>query len=84
MKKPQINKKTVKKINNFKQSVVDGFNTLFTVVKIVGGGTGGAYLLINGIAQNNVVFMALGAVISAYSIIVLVPIAHIATKSARA
>lgn len=68
------------KTNNIKQIIINGFNTLFTVVKILGSLGGGAYLLIAGIEQNNPVFMGLGAVLTAYGIIILVLTAHVATK----
>lgn len=84
MKKPQISKKSIKKFNNFKQTVSDAFNTLWSTIKVVGSGAGGAYLVLTGIQQNNVVFMALGAVLVGFGIMVLVTIAHLATKSARA
>lgn len=84
MKAPKLNKKTVNKINRFKQTVSDIFNTAFTAGKIAGAGVGGAYLLTTGMNETNVVFMAIGAVLVGYSIIVLVSTAHIATKSARA
>lgn len=84
MKAPKINKKTINKINRFKQAMLDAFNTSFTTAKILGGGIGGAYLIVDGISATNVAFMGIGAVIAAYSIIVLVSTAHIATKSARA
>lgn len=84
MKKITFSKNTNKKINKFKQTVSDAFNALWSTVKVAGGGTGGAYLIVNGIDQNNVVFLALGSVIAAFAIIVLVSIAHIAAKSSRA
>lgn len=84
MKSPKLNKKTVNKINKFKQTVSEVFNTAFTTGKIAGAGVGGAYLITTGIDATNIVFMSIGAVLVGYSIIVLVSTAHIATKSARA
>lgn len=69
------------KINNIKSTIKDGFNTLFTVVKTLGTLGGGAYLVLSGIEQNNAVFMAIGATILAYGIIVLVSLTHFVTKN---
>ena len=68
------------KTNNIKATIKHGFNTLFTVVKTLGSLGGGAYLVLSGIEQNNAVFMAIGAVILAYGIIVLVSLTHSATR----
>lgn len=75
------NKTDVKsKTNNIKKTIKHGFNTLFTVIKTLGSLGGGAYLVLSGIEQNNMVFMAIGAVILAYGIIVLVSLTHTATR----
>ena len=70
----------ITKINNIKSTIKHGFDTLFTVVKTLGSLGGGSYLVLNGIEQNNAVFIAIGAVILAYGIIVLVSLTHVATK----
>lgn len=76
-KKSDIKSKT----NNIKKTIKHGFDTLFTVLKTLGSLGGGAYLVLSGIEQNNIVFMSIGAIILAYGIIVLVSLTHTATRN---
>jgi len=78
--------KSVKKINNIKESqalkwINLAFNTSFTVGKIVGCGGSSTYLIATGLQQMNVVMLALGAVLGAYGIVVLVSTSYAATNA---
>ena len=85
--------KAVEKTNNkFKmpnwstvwKNTVEGFFTSIIVVKVMGVGTGAAYLIVTGMSKTDVVYIGLGALLAGYAIVVFVTTAHIATKARRA
>lgn len=70
--------------SNVWKNTVEIFHTTVIAVKVMGVGSGAAYLINAGMSRTDVVYMALGAVLAAYAILVFVSTAHMAVKSRKA
>lgn len=60
------------------------FFTSIVVVKVLGIGGAGAYLIGEGMNKPDAVYIGLGSVLAGYAIVVFVSTAHTATKTSRA
>jgi len=82
-KTAQVENKQTKKMPSWStiwQNIVHWFFTALTTVKILGVGGAGVVLILNGMSKTDAVYIGLGAVLTAYGIIILVLTAHVATK----
>ena len=78
--------KKTKKINwaNAWKETKLGAYTALTSTKILGVGGLGAYLITTGMNKTDVVYMACGAILAGYAIVILVSTTHISTKVTKA
>jgi len=65
------------------KNTVLGFFTAVTFIKVIGVGAVAAYLIVNGMHRTDVVYLAVGAIMAGYAIVVFVTTAYTATKLTR-
>jgi len=88
-KTAKVETKTSKKFtmpnwSNVWKNIVEIVHTVVIAAKVMGVGAAAAYLIQAGMSRTDVVYVALGAVLAGYAIVVFVSVAHFAVKAKRA